>query len=191
GTTARTTDMQVSGLHSNGETGNPDTGTAKRDTRYSGTDTGTHMPSDADTTARDAQFELREALRAISGLERLKKCGVSVLAGGVTPVLRNGRAGYAGVVTCGSVHVCPCCSTSVRRVRQDELDQVGKFWECEHCGLVMTTLTMRHSDRDPLASLADMQREAWKRGFGMNAGRTWRQAKKDSGIRGYVRAWEV
>lgn len=183
--------MQVSGLHPNGETGNPDTGTAKRDTRYSGTDTGTHMPSDADTTARDAQFELREALRAISGLERLKKCGVSVLAGGVTPVLRNGRAGYAGVVTCGSVHVCPCCSTSVRRVRQDELDQVGKFWECESCGLVMMTLTMRHYDRDPLASLADMQREAWKRGFGMNAGRTWRQAKKDFGIRGFVRAWEV
>ncbi|MFJ4562095.1 protein rep [Streptomyces massasporeus] len=149
------------------------------------------MESDADTAARDAQFELREALRAISGLDRLKKCGVSVLAGGVTPVIRNGRAGFAGVVTCGSVHVCPCCSTSVRRVRQNELDQVGQFWECQSCGLVMMTLTMRHYERDPLGSLADMQREAWKRGFGMNAGRTWRQAKKDFGIRGFVRAWEV
>jgi hypothetical protein len=149
------------------------------------------MPADADTTARDAQFELRDALRPISRLERLEKCGISVLAGGVTPVIRNGRAGYAGVVTCGSVHVCPCCSTSIRRTRQDELDQVGKFWEGESCGLVMMTLTMRHYDRDPLADLADMQREAWKRAFGMNAGRAWRNAKKTYGIRGFVRAWEV
>ncbi|MEV6081582.1 hypothetical protein AB0L80_41835 [Streptomyces sp. NPDC052069] len=149
------------------------------------------MESDADTRARDAQFEMREALRAVSGLERLEKCGLSVLAGGVTPTLRNGRAGYAGVVTCGSVHVCPCCSTSIRRVRQDELDQVGQFWECQSCGLVMMTLTMRHYDRDLLADLEAKQRAAWKAGFGMNAGRQWRDAKKSFGIRGFVRAWEV
>src|SRR5690606_10420294 len=106
-------------------------------------------------------------------------------------VLRNGRAGYAGVVTCGSVHVCPCCSTSIRRVRQEELDQVGQFWECQSCGLVMMTLTMRHYERDALADLEEMQRQAWKAGFGMNAGRTWRQAKTDFGTRGFVRAWEV
>lgn len=158
---------------------------------FSGGRRGSAIEPDADTSARDAQFEMRDALRAVSGLERLEKCGLSVLAGGVTPVLRNGRAGYAGVVTCGSVHVCPCCSTSIRRVRQDELDQVGQFWECQSCGLVMMTLTMRHYDRDPLAALADMQREAWKRGFGMNAGRDWRKAKTTYGIRGFVRAWEV
>ncbi|MEU5840144.1 hypothetical protein ABZ820_41795, partial [Streptomyces diacarni] len=141
--------------------------------------------------ARDERFELRDALRAVSGLDRLDKCGLSVLAGGVTPVMRNGRAGYAGVVTCGSVHVCPCCSTTIRRVRQDELDQVGRFWECQKCGLLLMTLTMRHYERDPLAELAEMQRLAWKRGFGMNAGRAWRDAKKTFGIRGFVRAWEV
>ncbi|MFZ3599866.1 protein rep [Streptomyces sp. BH104] len=149
------------------------------------------MESDADTAARDMRFEMREALRAISGLERLEKCGLSVLAGGVTPVLRNGRAGFAGVVTCGSVHVCPCCATSIRRVRQDELEQVGQFWECQSCGLVMMTLTMRHYDRDPLAELVELQRAAWKVSFGANAGRSWRQAKKDFGVRGFVRAWEV
>ncbi|WP_329156463.1 protein rep (plasmid) [Streptomyces sp. NBC_01456] len=149
------------------------------------------MASDADTTARDERFELREALRAVSGLDRLLKCGVSVLAGGVTPVVRNGRAGYAGVCTCGSVHVCPCCSTSIRRVRQDELDQVGQFWECQSCGLVMMTLTMRHYERQALAALEEQQRAAWKAGFGQNAGRAWRDAKKAYGIRGFVRAWEV
>lgn len=168
--------MQVSGLHGSGETGNPDTGTSNPDT---------------DTASRDARFELRDALRAVTGLDRLRKCGLSVLAGGVTPVIRNGRAGYAGVVTCGSVHVCPCCATSIRRVRQDELDQVGQFWECQSCGLVMMTLTMRHYDRQPLALLEEQQRAAWKRGFGMNAGRRWRDAKKTFGVRGFVRAWEV
>ncbi|MFB7032227.1 MULTISPECIES: protein rep [unclassified Streptomyces] len=150
------------------------------------------LPLDpAELAARDAAFELREALRPVSGLARLDACGLSVLAGGVTPVLRNGRAGYAGVVTCGSVHVCPCCATSIRRVRQDELDQVGTFWECQSCGLVMMTLTMRHYERDALADLAELQREAWKRAFGQNAGRDWREAKKAFGVRGYVRAWEV
>ncbi|WP_327170029.1 protein rep [Streptomyces subrutilus] len=191
GTTARTTDMQVSGLHSDGETDNPGTSEAKRDARFSGADAGTPMASDADTTARDGRFELRENLRGISALDRLRDCGLSVLAGGVVPVIRNGRAGYAGVVTCGSVHVCPCCSTSIRRVRQDELDQVGQFWECQSCGLVMMTLTMRHYERHLLADLAEQQRSAWRIGFGQNAGRAWRAAKKAYGVRGFVRAWEV
>ncbi|MFI6730912.1 protein rep [Streptomyces atratus] len=177
--------MQVSGLCDAEPEKTATTGT------FSGAQHGTTMESDADTRARDAQFEMREALRAVSGLERLEKCGLAVLKGGVTPVLRNGRAGYAGVVTCGSVHVCPCCATSIRRVRQDELDQVGQFWECQSCGLVMMTLTMRHYERDALADLEEKQRQAWKAGFGMNAGRAWRQAKKDFGIRGFVRAWEV
>ncbi|MFB6531660.1 protein rep [Streptomyces sp. NPDC056399] len=179
--------MQVSGLQIDVSTdksgGNPDT-------RYSGADTGMPMAPE-DMAARDAAFVLRESLRGISTIERLIKCGVSVLAGGVTPVLRNGRAGYAGVCTCGSVHICPCCATSIRRIRQDELDQVGQFWECQSCGLVLMTLTMRHYDRDPLAELAELQRQAWKVGFGANAGRAWRQAKQTFGVRGFVRAWEV
>ncbi|WP_206432807.1 protein rep, partial [Streptomyces sp. ADI93-02] len=158
---------------------------------FSGGKPGAKVDPGTDTAARDAAFLLREALRPVSGLQRLEDCGLSVLAGGVTPVIRNGRAGFAGVVTCGSVHVCPCCSTSIRRVRQDELEQVGEFWECQSCGLVMMTLTMRHYRRDPLQDLVEKQREAWKRGFGQNAGRAWRDAKKAYGIRGFVRAWEV
>ncbi|WP_331718159.1 protein rep (plasmid) [Streptomyces sp. NBC_00138] len=171
--------MQVSGLHSSGETDTPTT----PDTRPSVT------PDD--TAARDARFELRDDLRPISALERLRDCGLTVLSGGVVPVIRNGRAGFAGVVTCGSVHVCPCCSTSIRRVRQEELDQVGQFWECQSCGLVMMTLTMRHFERQPLALLVEQQVGAWRIGFGQNAGRAWRQAKVTFGVRGFVRAWEV
>ncbi|MGW6569295.1 hypothetical protein [Streptomyces sp. NPDC054975] len=146
------------------------------------------MDLDAGTGARDGRFKFREDLREITDPGRLGKCGVSVLAGGVTPVVRNGRAGFSGVVTCGSVHVCPCCSTSIRRARQDELDQVGRFWECQSCGLVMMTLTMRRYECQPLALLAEQQREAWREGFGQNARRQWRKAKKAYGVEGFVRA---
>jgi hypothetical protein len=184
--------MQVSGLHSSGETGISAYASGKANTAaYSGEVAGTPMPSDADTAARDGRYELREGLRVISGLERLQKCGVSVLAGGVTPVIRNGRAGFAGVVTCGSVHVCPCCGTSIRSARQETLDQVGVAWECASCGLAMMTVTMRHYERQELQLLVDQQRDAWKNAFGQNAKRGWRDAKKTFGLRGFIRAWET
>jgi len=187
--------MQVSGLRTGEEADNPDTGHVKTsaalDVRTLNQDARNRMASDADTDARDGRFELREALRMITTLDRLKDCGVRVLSGGVVPVIRNGRAGYAGVAVCGSVHVCPCCSTSVRRVRQDELDQIGQFWECQSCGLVMMTLTMRHYDWQPLALLVEQQVGAWRESFGQNAGRAWRKAKVAYGVRGFVRAWEV
>jgi ribosomal protein L37AE/L43A len=186
-TTAKTTDKQVSGLSGT----NADIPTTVGAEKLSGSDFGSAMPSDADTAARDGRFTLREGLRRFSQLERFLKCGLSVLAGGVTPVLRKGRAGYAGVVTCGSVHVCPCCGTSIRATRQAELEAVGIAWECESCGLAMMTLTMRHYDRQKLMDLVEYQRTAWRESFGQNAKRGWRTAKVTFGIRGYIRAWEV
>lgn len=161
--------------------------------RVSGPDLGTPMGrmDPADTAVRDARFTLREDLRDVTTLERLRKCGASVLAGGVTPVLRRGRAGYAGVVTCGSVHVCPCCGASIRAARQDSLEIAGVEWECHKCGLAMMTLTMRHYERQTLAELCDYQRTAWREAFGQNAKRGWRNAKRAYGIRGFVRAWET
>lgn len=58
-------------------------------------------------------------------------------------------------------------------------------------GLGMLTLTMRHYSRHTLAELVTQQRDAWKKALGQNAGRDWRKAKKDYGVVGFVRAWEV
>ncbi|MGW3297638.1 protein rep [Streptomyces xiamenensis] len=195
--------MQVSGLTERpesgsdpktvaGVTGGPDTADSASQTTGQGFSGGIDgAVTIQDTEARDRRFTLREDLRKLSRLARLQKCGAAVLQGGVVPVIRNGRAGFRGVVTCGSVHVCPCCGSSIRAARQEELDAVGVAWECQSCGLAMMTLTMRHFLRQLLAVLVEQQRAAWKLAFGQNAGRAWRDAKKKYGIRGFVRAWEV
>lgn len=98
---------------------------------------------------------------------------------------------YAGVVTCGKVHLCPVCAAKIRSARANELQVAGTAWESAGHGLAMLTLTMRHYDRQPLRGLVRMQRDAWRLAFGQNAGRGWRAAKREFGVVGYVRAWEV
>ncbi|WP_367575290.1 protein rep [Streptomyces griseoaurantiacus] len=108
-----------------------------------------------------------------------------------------GAAGWEGVATCGSVHVCPVCMPSVRRARAAELESAGTAWESVDTkngkarGLVLVTLTMRHYARQSLGLLVQRQREAWKRAFGQNALRTTKQLKKGMGVVGHVRSWEV
>jgi replication protein len=143
-----------------------------------------------DKAGRDGRYVLREGLWKVGGDQALRGCGKSVLAGGVTPMAKGGTVYYAGVATCGKVHLCPCCGAKVRAARSDELQRGGTAWECDGCGLAMLTLTMRHYERQALRTLVDQQRDAWKLSFGMNAGRTWRAAKPAFGIEGYVRAWE-
>jgi hypothetical protein len=120
----------------------------------------------------------------------LRGCGRSVISGGVTPKLKAGVAYFAGVATCGKVHLCPCCGAKIRAARSDELQAAGTAWESGKHGLAMMTLTMRHYERQPLRVLVDQQRQAWRLAFGQNAGREWRAAKNALEIEGFVRAWE-
>jgi hypothetical protein len=145
---------------------------------------------------------MRDGLQEqVSQLERFCECGRKAVAGGVTLKAGDGAAGWAGVSTCGSVHVCPVCSPAIRRVRAAELEAAGNAWESVTIdpetgkgtarGLVLVTLTMRHFARQSLDLLVQRQREAWKRAFGQNALRTTKQIRKDLGVVGYVRAWET
>jgi hypothetical protein len=133
----------------------------------------------------------------VSKLARFIDCGRKAIAGGVTLKSGAGAAGWEGVATCGSVHVCPSCMASVRRTRAAELEKAGAAWESvdvEHGqarGLVLVTLTMRHFARQSLDLLVQRQREAWKRAFGQNALRTTKQIKQGLGVVGHVRSWEV
>lgn len=130
-------------------------------------------------------------------LDRLRQCGRKAIAGAVTLTGGDGLAGWQGIETCGSVHVCPVCAPAIRRARAAELEAAGDAWESVDVGtgtargLVMVTLTMRHYARQSLAELVKLQREAWKRSFGQNALRTTKQVKKGLGVVGYVRAWET
>lgn len=147
---------------------------------------------------RDDAHRLRDGLQdRVSQLPRFIDCGRKAIAGGVTLKTGPGAAGWEGVATCGSVHVCPACMPSVRRARAGELSNAGSAWESvdlEHGqarGLVLVTLTMRHFPRQSLGLLTQRQREAWKLAFGQNALRTTKQIKKGLGVVGHVRAWET
>jgi hypothetical protein len=133
----------------------------------------------------------------VSQLPRFIDCGRKAIAGGVTLKTGANAAGWEGVATCGSVHVCPVCMPSVRLVRAEELARAGAAWESVdlECGkargLVLVTLTMRHFARQSLGLLVQRQREAWKLAFGQNALRTTKQIKKGLGVVGHVRSWET
>ena len=120
-----------------------------------------------------------------------------MIAGATALTAAPNAAGWRGVATCGSVHVCPVCAPAIRRVRAAELNAAGGAWESVNPengtarGLVMVTLTMRHYRRQSLALLVQRQGEAWRRSFGQNALRTTKQIRKGLGVVGYVRAWET
>lgn len=148
---------------------------------------------------RDARYTLREAAWGVTGDKGLKNCGRAALNGGVTPVLNGGVAHYAGLVTCGKIHLCPVCGPKIRAVRAESMDAYGKAWEGAGHALAMVTLTMRHYSRMPLGTLrkaargglvAD-QHDAWILAFGNRAGKQWQQLKRAFGVVGYTRAWEV
>jgi hypothetical protein len=141
---------------------------------------------------------LRDALQErVSQLPRLVGCGRKLISGAAALTAAPNAAGWRGIATCGSVHVCPVCAPAIRRVRAAELNAAGGAWETVDPeqgtarGLVMVTLTMRHYARQSLSLLVQRQREAWKKSFGQNALRTTKQIRRDLGIVGYVRAWET
>lgn len=141
--------------------------------------------------ARDDAHRLREALRPVSGLERLCDCGRKVVAGAAALTSTGTSAGWRGIATCGSVHACPVCQSSIRRARAAELEAAGRAWEGDARGLAMVTLTMRHFARQRLSDLVETQRRAWRRALGQNARRTTKAALRRLGVSGYVRAWET
>jgi hypothetical protein len=116
----------------------------------------------------------------------------------VTPVLNNGVAHFAGVATCGKIHLCPVCSAKIRAARADEVDTACAAWESAGHGVAMMTLTLRHYRRMPLGTLRKGQRhglvavqhDAWITAFGMRAGKVWQALQRDHGVVGYVRVWE-
>jgi hypothetical protein len=114
-------------------------------------------------------------------------------------VLNGTVAHYAGLATCGKIHICPVCGPKIRAVRADAMDGYGAAWEGAGHALAMMTLTMRHYERQSLGTLRKgdrhglvaAQHDAWILAFGDRAGKMWQRLMADHGIVGYVRAWEV
>lgn len=64
----------------------------------------------------------------------------------------TGKASIGGVVTCGSLWCCPCCSPRISATRKGELDQLMSWSRDQGYSVVMLTLTARHKRGENLQS---------------------------------------
>jgi hypothetical protein len=126
-------------------------------------------------------------MRSVSRLSRVAACGVASV-GDVGVYVRDGQAGYGGVITCGSVWACAPCSARVRQRRAADVEAHAKRWLGDGHGLLFVTLTRSHSMADDLADLLDGELQAWR---AVQQHWRFREAGKAVGYVGALRATEV
>lgn len=100
----------------------------------------------------------------------------------------TGRASYAGLVTCGSVWMCPVCAAKISEKRRQELADAISRHEANGGRVVMVTFTIKHHSGDDLESMVQSIKQARKR---MLSGKRSASFNARYGVVGRVRAFEV
>lgn len=100
----------------------------------------------------------------------------------------SGKTYFDGVITCGSVWVCPVCAMKIQAVRVNEVAFAIDAHTSVGGSVSMATLTVRHTIWDNLEDTLD--------GFGkalghFRAGSKWQGLKRRYGIIGTVTGYEV
>ena len=143
---------------------------------------------------RRERAQWRDKMRPITTLDRLKACGATTLTGVGGPILRiSGEgctriAGYAGLVTCGSVWSCPVCAGKIAARRADELARVIHEVLKSGGSASLVTLTMRHHSGHRLKDLWKALSYAWSR---VTSGKHWVADQQLGGMLGWVRVVEA
>ena len=74
------------------------------------------------------------------------------------------KAHWANVQRCGSIWTCPVCAKQITEKRREELKTGLTTWKNAHSGgVLLLTLTFSHSAKQPLKSLLEGQKRAYKR----------------------------
>jgi hypothetical protein len=114
-------------------------------------------------------------MQAITGIGRVRRCGLerdpeagSTLVISERPEGR--RAGFEGLVTCGSVWMCPVCAGKVASRRAEELATVLDTVHAGGGSAFMLTLTIRHTAGDRLG----LTRDERERRHVLDRRRKWR-----------------
>lgn len=150
----------------------------------------------ADRAARERRamaFQLQRTAAKLLPRERVGLCRWAVISKweGVDVRLTSYeggavRASYAGLQTCGSVWLCPCCGRRISEKRRGELNELLAWAREQGLQPVMLTLTARHGIRDDLGEQLDAMKRAKQR---LRQRREWRTIKPQ--IAGTVTATEV
>lgn len=138
---------------------------------------------------RKERFSARYWLWDFSTLSRVRNCGrrTHTETGSVAVRLSEGRAGYAGVQTCGSVWVDPVCNAKIMARRALEIGAAVETWQGLGHGVAMMTFTLRHHKRQRLGGLWDVVSKAWA---SVTSGKGW-VSDKGLGVEGFLRVTEV
>src|SRR3954471_20842983 len=143
---------------------------------------------------RRRRGQLRHQVRRVTSVSRLRDCGAKTVNGLGGPILRvsgtdeDRVAGYAGLVTCGSVWACPVCAAKIAAGRAEELSQVMRKVLESGGSASLVTLTMRHHAGQKLEQLWKALSYAWER---VTSGKHWMADQVAGGMLGWVRVVET
>lgn len=154
--------------------------------------TGEVLPVRATALARLERFALQSVARSLLPGGRTATClRVPFRPSGDVELWfspKHKSAAYGGLVTCGSVWVCPVCAAKITERRRVELQTAIAAWEAQGGSVVLLTLTHGHTQGDRLADLLGAEQNALTRFFGCRQGVELMSALHRVG---HVRAWEV
>lgn len=102
--------------------------------------------------------------------------------------VKNGHAGFAGLVSCGSVWICPVCQCKIMARRALEIGSVVAAASAEGIPIGFCTLTLRHGRKDALRDTWDGVAKGWSRA---TSGKGWALDRQLFDVLGYIRVQEV
>lgn len=136
---------------------------------------------------RKQKYELLQAIkRILQNMNfRVSDCMKSL---GDTSIVRehNGRVHSTNLMLCGSIWLCPICSSRITEQRREELDRAVK----NNPGLtpVLVTFTMQHTQDDKLSTLLDRLNTSLQK---MKQGYSWKKFQGDYGVKAYASSLEI
>jgi len=106
---------------------------------------------------------------------RVVTCGRHAAPGQDVRLVRaeDGSHGFAGLIRCGSVWVCPVCRSHISQHRAGEVSEALANAEAMGLHRTMVTFTARHTPTDDLAPLWRSLRSAYSATFSGRAARRW------------------
>lgn len=107
---------------------------------------------------------------------------------GMRKSLASGNHSYTGLATCGSVWVCPNCSSKIQERRRLEIVQAIAAMGADGYSPIMVSFTFPHRHSDNLASLLALQQRAIK---SMRESWAYKSLMAQMGCAGRIRALEI
>lgn len=136
---------------------------------------------------RRQKYELLQAIKRILADMNLRVAGCMKSLGDTSIVReKSGRVHSTNLMLCGSIWLCPVCSSRITEQRREELDRAVK--NNPDLVPVLVTFTLQHSKEDKLSKLLDRLNRTLQK---MKAGYSWKKFQSTYGIKAYASSLEI